>query len=146
MPGNRTAALRAAIVILAFMTAWKALITHSAVPNPGAADAKLVTAHAVLLQIPEEVAAENQETIRKTPDAALGIPHHLEDLRTFRKCASEEPAPVDHLPVGPDRLNLHVATPEPGVHHPHLTSRTRTDSPHPAAPDRLRAHLQTWRI
>ncbi|MFF4857520.1 hypothetical protein ACFY2N_21755 [Streptomyces rubiginosohelvolus] len=135
-------------MILAFMTAWKALITHSAVPNLSTADAKLVTAQAVLLQVPEAVVAGSQETIRKAPDAALGIPHHLEDLRTFRKCAPEEAAPIDHLPLGSDRLNPYVATPESGagLHHPHLTSRTRTDPPLPAAPDRLRAHLQTWRI
>lgn len=150
MWSTRTAALRLAIVILAFMTAWKTLVTHAAVPHRAAGDTATRATYSIPLDAAAKAAHGKAETIRNLPDAALTIPHHLEDLRVFRKSTSDSSSPIDHLPVGAGELKEHPdfakTGPDSSLHTPQTVLTETAGPPHSEPPGQFRAHFQTWRV
>lgn len=149
MWSTRTAALRLAIVILAFMTAWKTLVTHTSLPHRAAVDTTTRITHSIL-DVSAEAAHGEPETIRNLPGAVLTIPHHLEDLRVFRKSVSDSSSPIDHLPIGPEQLKEHPdfarAVSDSGLHAPHPPWKVTADPPYSEPPGQLRARLQAWLV
>lgn len=150
MWSTRTAVLRLAIVILAFMTVWKTLVTHAAVPHRGAVDTATRATYSIPLGAFVDTAHGKTETVRNMPDAALTIPHHLEDLRVFRKSATDSSSSIDHLPLGTGELKEDPASAKTGLDSSPCTPRTvlteTARPPHSEPPGHFRAHLQTWRV
>ncbi|MEU6887933.1 hypothetical protein ABZ918_22475 [Streptomyces viridosporus] len=130
------------------MTAWKALITHSAIAQPvGGEVAPRTAAHSV-----NQLATlkEKNKRVQANSDLSairLSIPHHLEDLRVLRKSAYS----AGRIGCLPDTeqcekcadfttaLNLELR-------HPFFIASPTTGPPPLILPAQLRAQLQTWRI
>ncbi|MET9867018.1 MULTISPECIES: hypothetical protein [unclassified Streptomyces] len=141
--------MRLSIVVLAFMTAWKTLITHSAIPHPVGVTVSAKTAvHSAEPAVTAVGDDERAHVGGDQPTPTLSIPHHLEDLRVLRKNAHPS-GRFNGLPDtgASDKCAAFTATAlnfDP--HEPFSAGPPATGPPPLILSALLRARLQSWRI
>lgn len=139
----RSPLLRVAMVAFVTMLVWKTLFTHAEIPHKQEVSSFSAGEFSLRGSDPVESFSSQAGPVKCSPEPGYLIPHHLEDLRVFRK-ALVSVNPVDCSTRLPD-AGVGGAFPVIKIDHTYAAKRPLTEPPFRAHAT-VRSQLQVWRI